>query len=472
MTEQIRSNKKRLLFIIDHKHRDLPGNALIGHYLEEMGYETVFIALTKEDPVVETFDPHVIILPKPVYPLNKLLRWKFSGRKIFVVDTEGNPQDKEYRMKIYYPVDIYYFWNQGIKDRYNNSSTLRETEKVVLGCPRMDFLHPSFLKLLPSRKEMLDDLGLTDRKTITIATSIQDAHFSEKEIEQQNKTRSKVLDQTADYLTIIENLKKLKVFSEEIVREISKKYPQYNLVIKPHPNENILSWKELVESLDNKNVKLCTGRTINEFLQISDVHVANNVCTTIFEALVRGIPAIETRTDLTSVLYADDHLKVTPYQVYNWQETSAILETLLEDKDHEQKQNSFEYLPQYIDQYFYKVDGKRCLEYARSIHEHIKNIPDKLHRFGFWDKTIFCLKHPRLTLKYYETKLRLILRPLKYGFAKAKQMQKQQSGKIDHRGRFDNRISPGDAQEWIEKYKAHGFTLDSVEKASLKKQAS
>ena len=36
---------KRVLFIVDHKHRDLAASALIGFYLKKDGYEVAYLSL-------------------------------------------------------------------------------------------------------------------------------------------------------------------------------------------------------------------------------------------------------------------------------------------------------------------------------------------------------------------------------------------------------------------------------------------
>ena len=64
----------RILFLVDHKHRDLPSLALISHYLRTRGRETRLFALWQEEEQIRSFDLGFIVLPKPVYDNARLIR--------------------------------------------------------------------------------------------------------------------------------------------------------------------------------------------------------------------------------------------------------------------------------------------------------------------------------------------------------------------------------------------------------------
>ena len=56
--------KARLLFLVDHKHRDLPSMALIGYFLRQLGYLVKFSALWAEEDIIRKFNPHYILMNK------------------------------------------------------------------------------------------------------------------------------------------------------------------------------------------------------------------------------------------------------------------------------------------------------------------------------------------------------------------------------------------------------------------------
>jgi len=74
----------KVLFLVDHKHRDLPSLSLIGYHLQARGFTPGFVGVGDEFAMVETFDPGFVVLPKPVYDYERLIRWKRDGRRLIV----------------------------------------------------------------------------------------------------------------------------------------------------------------------------------------------------------------------------------------------------------------------------------------------------------------------------------------------------------------------------------------------------
>jgi len=219
-------NGNRILFLVDHKHRDLPGLSLIGYFLKQMGHQVKYVALWQEGELIESFDPNYIVLPKPIYEFNRLIRFKLAGRKIVVINTEGNPQDKKFKMNIEVPPDLYFFWNKSQLELDQTSLVDAETVSKVVGCPRMDFYHKRMKNLFPSRKVLLNRYGLfPDNKTITIATSTQDADFDDAAVENMTVHRNRILAETADYSDIANNMRKSRYFLTELIQHIADVYP-------------------------------------------------------------------------------------------------------------------------------------------------------------------------------------------------------------------------------------------------------
>ena len=52
---------KNVLFIVDHKHRDLAASSLIGYYLKEDGYSVAYCATWHESDMVKEFSPERIL---------------------------------------------------------------------------------------------------------------------------------------------------------------------------------------------------------------------------------------------------------------------------------------------------------------------------------------------------------------------------------------------------------------------------
>jgi len=463
-------NGNRILFLVDHKHRDLPGLSLIGYFLKQMGHQVKYVALWQEDEFIESFDPTYIVLPKPIYEYNRLIRFKLAGRKIVVINTEGNPQDKKFKMKIEVPPDLYFFWNELHLDLDRHSLVDAETILNLVGCPRMDFYHKHLANLFPTREVLLTRYGLSsDNKTITIATSTQDADFDEVEVENKAAHRNRILSDTADYKDIVKNMRKSRLFLTEMIQYIADVYPGVNIVVKPHPNENITYWRKLVDTLSGANIYLCIGEPINHLLKVSDLHIALNVCTTTFESLLAGVPVIEIHTDISKNLYDEEHLFLAPYTAKTIQAVDEALQKELfgnVSRLDDQKQTTK--LQKYVEKYFYKFDGCRCYEHATEMDILIKrtiNEPPvsllKYFRFHKNQMVRFVINELRKPLGKLKGAAKSIVRGV-YPAGDNKAIAAQEDSKIDSRGRYDNRIKPGDEEYWFEKFEEAGFDVANM----------
>lgn len=439
----------RILFLVDHKHRDLPGLSLIGYYLKKRGFEVKFVALWQEKELIKEFNPGFLVLPKPLYDVRRLLVYKSSGRKIIVINTEGNPQDKEFKMNIAIEPDLYFYWNQSQynleSDLFEQSGTIRE----VVGCPRLDFYKKSFSGLFPSREDILQKHRLDpSNKTVTIATSTQDADFSEADLADIEKNRNKILSKTADYREIVENMRQLRQFTTDVICRLVEEFDYINIIVKPHPNENIRYWRDLVGSFDkNKPVRLCVGEPINHLLNVSDVHIALNVCTTTSEAMLSAVPTIELHSDKSEKLYDSEHLYLADFCVDNLPAALDSISKVLNIGNILEEEKENDKLNRYVSKYFFKHDGKRCLAHAESIERFARNSSQNPHSvIKFWksNKSLFIL--------YLLLTGRRFLGMLKRSLLVTSTNTSQQSDFVDDRGRFDNRIKQGDELYWYGKY--------------------
>jgi len=445
MSKMISESKNRILFLVDHKHRDLPGLSLIGYYLMKRGFEVKFIALWQEEELVHLFNPGFLVIPKPLYDVRRLLHYKSFGRKIIVINTEGNPQDKEYKMNIKVEPDLCYYWNQSQfdleLDLFEQSGTIRE----VVGCPRLDFYKKPFSGLFPSRADMLQKYQLDlNNKTITIATSTQDADFSEEVLGVVERNRNRNLTETADYREIVENMRVLRKFTTDVIFGLVEKFENINIIIKPHPNENVSYWQTLVDSFDkDKLVRLCVGEPINNLLNASDLHISLNVCTTTSEALLSGVPTIELHSEKSKKLYDPEHLYLANFCVVNLhQALTSIGKVLYEDSSSGLIMQN-DKIDRYVDKYFYRHDGKRCLAYADSIERFASDSNQHPHSvIKFW------MSNKRQFILYILLTGRRILGNMKRFLLSPSKIKLQKNGTIDVRGRFDNRIKLGDEEYW------------------------
>ena len=446
-------NNNVVLFLIDHKHRDLPSAALIGFYLKKKGYDVKYVAYWQEEELIKEYNPKYIVLGKPVYDYSRLAKWRAKGRKWIAMDVEGNPQDIIYEMKINIFPDMSIYWNDkeylAYKKYYKNKSFVnRFTPHLkIIGCPRIDFHHKNYTYLFETKEEILKRYDLpVENKIITIATSTQDSHFSNEKRLGQAQTRKAVLSKSADYELIVRNMEKLRDKTGEIIKNISRANNDYNIVIKPHPNENVIYWDNLIKELNLKNARIMKGEVINNLLNISDLHIAHNVCTTIFEAMLHQIPTVEIHTSLSIDLYEQEHLNLGLFQIQKPTEILHIIDQILETNGTNQ-QSSLNKVTSYCNKYFGSFNGKRCFEYAESIDTFIQD--DKTKTSSLF---LIIINHAIFINYLVFNQLRSLKSTILariFNHKKPVSEDTKISSNVDVRGRFDNRIKPGDEDYWL-----------------------
>lgn len=424
-------SSKKILFLVDHKHRDLASLSLISYHLKKLSYDVVFKALWDEYELVKEVDFDAVILPKPIYSKKRLYYFKKRNIKIFVINTEGNPQDKKFKMRIQVAPDVIYYWNQSQYDLEKNDSILQKTTKKVLGCPRQDFYSEKLRKVFLSKSELLAKNNLSDAFTITIATSTQDADFSDSQLKEFAKKRQKFLSETADYYKIVANMVKLRESISEIIKRLSIDYSELNILVKPHPNESITYWNKFIDTLSNNNCKLILGESINSLLNSSDLHISLNVCTTTYEALLSGKNCVELHTENSRELFESEHLYLSDHIIYNYEELLKLLPGFIKNKEIIPESKKVKV---YTQKFYYKFDGMRCLEYANHIHESIKNSTNSVNFKYFLLYYFYAFKDTILKLKSF--------------------LLNHQNKK---RNRFDNRITDGDENFYYDIFKGLGI---------------
>lgn len=444
-----RSGKaNRILFLVDHKHRDLPGLSLISHYLHQWGYEPRLVAAWQEEPVIDEFDPGFIVLNKPVYDEKRMLRWRTEGRLLIVIDTEGASQHIHHKMKITIPPDLFLFWSEREKEKYVQD--LPAGSLAVAGCPRLDFMHPDWMWLYPERHELLQRVGLPrDRLTITFATSTQDTHFDEGYAKGKGQLRHRILSETPRYTDIVANMRHMRDISVKMLSCIATRYTDINFLIKPHPNENVIFWQELIRELPHReNFRLFAGRTINEMLRVSDLHIAHNACTTTFEALLAKIPVAEIQTEMSRRILHEDHLNLPTYVASSAEDICAVIETEIYGRG--SRCDKSDNLETYIYKYYHKFDGNRCADYAQMLSKFMLDREGQVGvRRPVW-------LEPRLyglgARQFYSN----VRRSLSRTFRPVVDVKPAGEHMIDALGRFDNRMKPGDEEAWIGKFRQAG----------------
>ena len=426
----------KILFLVDHKHRDLPSLSLIGFYLEKFFFKKIYyVATSLEDKLIKKINPKYIIIPKITYGISKQIKWKLEGRKIIIIETEGNPQnDAIYHNITVYP-DLYFFWNKKSMQHYYKKLERNGTKMIIGGNYRTDIFCKPF-KTIFNANETKERLGITNyKKIITFATSTQEAHRSKKTQKKNRKKLNKSYKFYPSYSNLIDSLYIQKDITEDFLIKSKDRLSEGTLiVIKPHPHESIIYWENFFKKNNLKNCKLIYGTNINELLSISDIHISHGICSTTAEAKLWGLQTIEIWTNYTENIYSEPHTLISDYKCYSSEQIFKIIENFERGKlSFESKNETFDI---YKKNYFKKVSGKVCYDYAKYINDFLKNDSiNNLKKFNL--------------IKYYILFFIIILRNI---FFQREKIIYNHKTSFEVLGLFDNKIKENDYKLWYEKF--------------------
>jgi surface carbohydrate biosynthesis protein len=452
--------KDSILFIVDHKHRDLPALSLIGYHLEKDYKHAIhYCASSMEDEIIAKEDPKYIVIPKLTYSIFNQLKWKLEGRKILIVETEGNPQNDEEKYRITVYPDLYIFWNDHIKNHYYKKLLNNGTKISVEGNHRTDFFCEP-LKSIYVKNIIKSELGIkNESRVVTIATSTHDAHLSKKREKQKRKKQGRAYKYAPDYDMNVKSLKIQKKITEQFLLEAQKEFKEdVVFVIKPHPNETILYWTDLINTNNLSNCYLMIGKNINELLSISDFHISHGVCSTTAEAMLYDLQTLELVTYLSEKIYTKNHLNLPNFQCYSSAEMIDVIKIVL-SKNKKLQENIK--IKNYAAKYFKKVDGRVCYRYAKKIDEFImdqnlvNNRVSLFHSIKY--NLIFSLMNLRNKIFISQAnKQKRIVEEVHRDIENISDSKSYRivKGKSVHKeyGLYDNKINPLDYKYWYKKF--------------------
>lgn len=419
--------KEKILFLVDHKHRDLIGNCLISYYLKKKGYDVYLRRLHENE--IGLIRPDVVIENKlgrnPKY-LKRIKSWKNQNIKIILIENEGiNQWDLEEKKVSFYP-DLSIFWNK------NHAHNLEKSnEQKILGSPRSDFLHKKFTTIFKSRKELEDLYKInTNLKNITVAFHNSYEDLDKKKLYEMSKTRLHIYKERFSFFDMVEHQKTARKKLIKFIEELLKKNEKFNLILKPHPNDDIKFWYKFKDQYPS--VTLMYGAPINDLFCLSDLHVGKSGCSTIPESYIYGLPNIELNFDdhISTKVLSKNHVNLGLQNISEFKDLNYSLLDIMDKKipsdiiiNHKKKMQN------YINAHFHLIDGNRCKEYAYQIdnflirNKELNNVPKLVSGFYVTLNFLsdFFVKYTKKLLgRYYKNNL------------------------IDIRGRYDSRIQLND----------------------------
>lgn len=354
------SSRRWLLLPVETKARELHAKVLLACVAAEKGWGVVLGEATdireKQDRL-----PKGIILEKSIHPgTEKLIeRSLVCGNRVSAWCEEGliyysKDDYKERRLKLesFDQLDLFFAWgNNQAMDIY--SSLNRSIDKIVLaGNPRFDLLRPEIRGIF-----FMNAMKIRSRygPIILVNTKFPMVNFNIKGVNRIEQMKSSGIIKTTEGVALMYRAfdfqKKIFLSFLNLIPVLSKSFPNYTIVIRPHPSECHTPWIELSQQFPN--VKVIFEGNADEWIIASDVTIQNN-CTTGVEAFLLDKPSISYRpyTDNAVEHPLPDQVN---YSVSNEDELKTIISKIFSNKkipfDYEKRRI-------YAKNYISNIDGK------------------------------------------------------------------------------------------------------------------
>jgi len=297
MNSKTLSPRRWILLPIDVKVRELYAKVLLSCVAAEKGWGAIIGpkgVITNKSELL----PCGVHIEKGIQKgkINEIKRVKATGSSASAWCEEGliywgKDDYFQRRLDIQSFDAIEYFFAWGEHQARDMCDVLhRPHEKIILsGNPRFDLLRPEFRGIFSQKAK---DIQSKYGKIILVNTKF--AFINNVEIKDYNQWlithgKTKTPEQELLIKKAIDFQKRMFDRFLQIIPVLSKTFPDYVIIIRPHPAENHAPWQRFEQDLPN--VKVVFEGNSNEWILASDAMIHNN-CTTGVEAFMLDKPAI------------------------------------------------------------------------------------------------------------------------------------------------------------------------------------
>ena len=288
---------KWLLISIEIANRELFGKSLLIIEAINQGYKCIIASR-------QSFFKYFKYLPKGIFLCKSASRIDEiyieyaieCGNEVVCLDEEGFVESSldhlvRYRLtkKNISNIQKYFLWGKKQQDAFKIEYPNYQDIFINTGNPRVELWTNNFLDFYQNKlKEIKEKFG----NYILIPTSFSPAnHYygSKNRIDMFSNIyglKDNDLDRELDYVNFVKGLLDEYLL---LIPEISKHFSNIKILIKVHPSEKTLTWKELEKI--NKNIIVCQNYTVSELIKGSSL-VIQSESTTAVEAYLSKIPVI------------------------------------------------------------------------------------------------------------------------------------------------------------------------------------
>lgn len=384
----------RIGLLMNWKNRDLRTCVQLSVLLEKYGHTTKIIPHgPRTSPLsdLRKFRPHIIVFPQ-VQGETKLVEYarKLKSR-IIVLHTEGTWNAEtaaafyERGLRLYgdeNPVELDLVWGRVMKDLLVDNTNLTEDMVKVIGCPRFDVYRPPLNGLMMLKKDFSSRYGVSEEKPLIVwATNFVNLDRTERDLDYQKEFIKRDIREDNE---VQRSLRRLHL---EALIQLIDDYPQCDFAIKLHPLEVPDFYiSELERNNLSGRVAIINDIAIEHVLNSTDIFLNTN-STSSTEAWFMGIPTVsllfEERARKKLSAFARGNEIVSDYT-----QLRAVIDRVLSGS-YEPTQSMIDVREDFIETWFYKIDGQSTQRAAAEIDGYGKHVSFTTKIEPIYSKEVF-----------------------------------------------------------------------------------
>ncbi len=281
------------------KAREFHGNSMLAFEAVERGWGVIMGGKAIR---YNAGLPHGMLIEKNIAPgTGKKIAISLSfGQRLSACDEEGlvyNNAEEYGRRKIEKPtydlLEMFFCWGRHQASDLVDKLQCNGDKIVIAGNPRFDLHRPELRGVFAER---VSQLKQEHGPFILINTKFSqyNGYYSPEATIPKMRALGKVnnAEQEAEALGQIAFHRAGFYGFMDLVEELSRQFPQYTVIVRPHPSERHDTWQAKAATLPNVKI-ICEGNVV-EWILAADACVHNN-CTTGVESYLLGKPAISYR---------------------------------------------------------------------------------------------------------------------------------------------------------------------------------
>jgi len=393
---------KNLYIAIENKNRELNAKVLLACFAAKKGFRIVIGVNTEIKKNLPYWEPGFVLwkgLAKKGGATYKYFH--ANGHKAIAWCEEGlvYPDSefyKKYRVfeEALQEVDLFFAWGKN-QAHDITQKVPEEMEKVIItGNPRIDILGNKFRNVF---SDDVDEIRKLHSPFILINSnfSAYTHKFGANAVISLLKKSGRINSEEDEkfYRGRSENREVVFNAFVEMIKKLSKRLPDINIILRPHSAESPVLWSERLSQL--QNVKIIHQGSAMPWILASEV-IIHNDCTTGLEAFLLGKPVVSYRPTAGNPYESELPIKVSK-SIENTDELLMYLSRVLQGycTDNIDTGDADVFLDQFLENYKEGDSSEKIVSILKKYSDEIMN--DSLRKSTFYVDNMYRLR--RLTRK-------------------------------------------------------------------------